>query len=354
MNKDNITIGVIGVRSLPNTYGGFERFIEILVTNNIFASSVHFNVYIEGTGKKQISPWVTLIGVGVLKSRHPVLFYLKSSFMAANQCAVILSCGVGVFLGAFYIRARGKRLVVNPDGLEWKRSKWSRFGRVVIKVMYWPAIFCANKVIIDSKALAKYFSASAQMKMTYIPYQAIPVPGLNILERPPQSQISLSKPYLLVICRLEPENSVREIIEGWEPHSDELDLIVVGDTATPYYKRELHSYSDSARFLSSIYDQKLLNQLRRYCAGYIHGHTVGGTNPSLLEAMVSVSAPIVMKDTEFNREVLGSNGHYFSDAASLERLLSNLDRLAGNQSLHPDPRFDEHHIAEKYLEALSK
>jgi rhamnosyltransferase len=215
--------------------------------------------------------------------------------------------------------------------------------------MYFPALACASTIVLDSKALESFFRVFARKNILYIPYQAVRAEKIaDSLPGALAARIG-QRPFLLVIARLEPENSIHEIISGWLPLRDHFSLVIVGSTSTEYYRKRLHKFAGEVVYTSAIYDQALLNRLRQSCAGYIHGHTVGGTNPSLLEAMMIVEAPIIASATAFNREVLMDGGVYFNNSGHLTEIISNLETCRVNRPGNCSGVYSPESIAESYL-----
>jgi rhamnosyltransferase len=318
----SLLIGIIGTRGIPNNYGGFERFVELLVNDKIWAKSgIKFIVYGEGSSVV-INPWTELKCVGLYKNNNPFLYYLRSTFKAAKECDVVLSCGVGISLASFWLVFNKKSLIVNPDGCEWRRTKWNFIGRRIIKFMYWPALICARKIVIDAESLRSDFSQMFSNKFEYIPYQS-PWPHETYLSKSDLEKLSLVKPFMLVIARLEPENNIDLIIKAYSKlNLNDIDLVIVGGLNTDYFLNKLSSFqSDRVRFLGPIYQQDVLDGLRTSSVAYIHGHTVGGTNPSLLEALSTVTGAIFCHSNKYNIEVAGPEASYFSSATELESLM---------------------------------
>lgn len=320
-----IKVGIIGTRGIPNKHGGFERFVELLVADEIWqGSSIEFIVY----GQQDvgsINPWTRLENVGYSKDNNPFLYYIKSVFQACKQCDIVMCCGVALSIFALWPVLTGRKFVINPDGCEWRRTKWSLLGRFLIRLMYWPTFLAAKKIVIDAEALRADFGLELSRKTSYIGYQA-PKPHISALSCETQEQWRLYRPYVLVIARLEPENSIGLIMDAFKTIlQHDVELIIVGSTNTPYYIEHLRRLSSSnIRFLGPIYDNQVLNELRSNCIGYIHGHTVGGTNPSLLEALATVHGHLYCHDNKYNREVAGSEPQYFGSVQDLVKLLEKL------------------------------
>lgn len=355
-----VTIGIIGTRGIPNRYGGFERFIELLVTNPCWQiNMVRFRVYGE-TPAKTYNAWTQLCDVGFSKTRRPLAYYIESAKIATTECDIVLCCGVGLSVFAFWPVLHGKHLVINPDGCEWRRTKWSWLGRLVIRAMYWPALVAARRIVIDAEALREDFGSVLGSKTRYIGYQA-PEPIKCMLPADIRYQLELVRPFVLVIARLEPENNILMILKAFQRLAPaDVDLVIVGDITTQFYMDVLAQFaSPRVRFLGAIYDQQVLHGLRSNCIAYVHGHSVGGTNPSLLEALSTVCGYLLCHDNKYNREVAAGEALYFIDDLQLADLFGPL--FQGASAFSPtqrlpsrDHRFDPDTIAQKYLELFGE
>jgi glycosyltransferase involved in cell wall biosynthesis len=343
-------VGIIGTRGIPNRYGGFERFVEVLVENPIWASKgVEFLVYGESSSGA-FNRWTRLCNVGFTKSRRPLAYYVDSALDAARECDIVLCCGVGLSFFAFWPVLRGKVLLVNPDGCEWRRTKWSWLGRLLIRAMVTPALAAATRVILDAEALRSDFGRILGRKAHYIAYQA-PAPRTAPLSETTRRTLQLTRPFALVIARLEPENSIDLIVRAWHQlRRTDLDLVIVGGTGTTFYQQVLAPQgAPNLRFVGAVYDQQVLDEVRSNCLAYVHGHTVGGTNPSLLEALATVRRPLLCHDNKYNREVAGAHASYFGDAASLAAQLSAAIDSPTQREPTRDDRFHPDTIAARYL-----
>jgi glycosyltransferase involved in cell wall biosynthesis len=218
------------------------------------------------------------------------------------------------------------------DGLEWARSKWSWPARIWLKLMEAIAMWTPNRVIADSEAILDHL----RERHTYLPPATFIPYGARVIETTPQEELLQewdlkSQSYLLIVCRLEPENHLLEIIKGYQISSATLPLVIVGSyfENTKYAKALMKFSSKNIRFVGSVFNQDKLIALRYHSYAYLHGHSVGGTNPSLLEAM-GCGNRIIAHDNKFNREVASGSAMYFSDANSLSAILSNLKNCPAN------------------------
>ena len=353
-----LTIGFIGTRGIPNSHGGFERFIELLVAEDVWRDrNIRLVVYSAGKDGAY-NQWTQLRSVGFSKDKRPFLYYIKSAVLATRECDVIVCCGVALSFFAFWPVLWGRALIINPDGCEWRRTKWSRLGRLLIRTMYVPALAAATRIVIDAEALRDDFGRALGDKTRYIGYQA-PPPRLIPLRDTTREQWGLVRPYVLVIARLEPENNIRMIMQAFDQlQPRDVDLIVVGGTTTPFYELILGKRpTQHVRFVGAIYDQQVLDELRSNCIAYVHGHSVGGTNPSLLEALATVRGHLLCHDNKYNREVAASEAGYFLDERQLADLLRPLfDLPVGAEPAYRvpsrDERFRPEMIALRYLEVF--
>ncbi|RYG85321.1 MAG: DUF1972 domain-containing protein [Alphaproteobacteria bacterium] len=347
------TVGLIGTRGLPNTHGGFERFIELLVQDDRWAATdIRFVVYGEGE-EGPYNAWTSQRNLGFTKDSRKLGFYFRSAMLATKECDIVLCCSVPLSIFSYWPRLHGKPLIMNPDGCEWRRTKWSAAGRLAIAAMYVPAMAAAHRVVIDAEALREDFHLGK--KAVYIPYSA-PEPIVHPLRQTTRERLGIDRPYMLLIARLEPENNVALAVKAFHALGDRgVDLIVVGNTGTRHYKDDLATMDGGPiRFVGGVYNQPMLDELRSGCVAYFHGHSVGGTNPSLLEALSAVTGVILCHDNKYNREVAGEHAEYYSTPATLSDRMADLvlNLPSAGQARQPerDARFHPATIFTRYLE----
>lgn len=214
-------------------------------------------------------------------------------------------------------------VISNMDGMEWNRAQYGIFTRKFVKIAERLAIKSSTHFIADSLEIRDYLLKYLK-PVTYIPY------GANIFTSPNDTILKLYgiKPYQfnLLIARLVPENNIEMILNGVQHSKEKKPFFVIGNFSKKYGKSLQKKFSSSEiRFLGSIFDDEILNNLRHYSNLYFHGHSVGGTNPSLLEAMSSQTV-ICAHDNPFNREVLESNALYFSSSKQISAILDSFIR----------------------------
>jgi len=235
----------------------------------------------------------------------------------------VLFLGVSAAPFCFINWLAGMKTVINLDGLEWKRTKWSCIGRYYLRISEWLATKTCHKVVADSKALVDIYQKLYSIDSVYIPYGAdvlrsVPADTLGSLGLEPDK-------YILQSCRLEPENNVHLVIEAYLKSKKTLPLVILGDApmGDKYKERLWHMSNGKVQFLGASYGPAY-KQIVAHSGLYVHAHEVGDTNPSLLEAMAVGKAPLYL-DVPFNREVAGEVGFPFSkDSTILANLIDDL------------------------------
>ncbi len=278
-------------------------------------------------------------GMSVL---HDALAFL--TVWRSSTHIVVLGVSGGLWFPVFklFCSLGGKRLAVNIDGVEWRRSKFSPIKRRLLRLFDYLAQRCADVVIYDNPALRPYVLPQALSRAVQIGYS-----GDHVLRLPSISRQSGSA---LTVCRIEPENNLDVLIEG-ALRSNLQHYTIVGNWGHSVYGQALRErYASESRLslLDPIYDSLRLAELRESCEFYLHGHSVGGTNPSLVE-MLFYDCKLLCFDVPFNRETAGTSADYFISAEALALL------LAKTQSDHRIRRredFTSRHIARMYLNAL--
>jgi glycosyltransferase involved in cell wall biosynthesis len=323
-------LAILGCRGIPAQYGGFETFAEELATR-LAMMGVDVTVFCPTDTPKEelIYRGVTLrfIRSRSLKQFSEVIWDVDCFWAARRGFDVVYMLGVGAGFAAWIPRMFGTIVWINSDGIEWKRGKWSRAQRIYLALAEGLSVLFASRIIADAEAIAKYLRARYRRlkRMSTVAYGAnLPTssPNLSLIE----DWELKSDDYYLVVCRLEPENHVLEIIEGFVQSKSSLPIVILGNTANPnHYVRQLLAYrSDQVRFVGAVYEKEKLAALRIYARGYMHGHSVGGTNPSLLEAM-ACSNLVIAHDNPFNREVLGESGLFFETPDQLASIVNAVD-----------------------------
>ncbi|WP_348788991.1 DUF1972 domain-containing protein [Leifsonia sp. NPDC080035] len=317
-NADRLRIAMIGTRGVPASYGGFETAVDE-IGRRLAARGHEITVYCRNqTGEKRDEY------LGMRLVYRPAL--RRKSLETLSHTALSVTHALGnrpdaafVFNAAnapFVPLLHTRRIptAVHVDGLEWMRGKWGRVGRQYYRAAESIAVRSADALIADAQGIADYYSDEFGVPTELLTYGA-PIqrtPGRDRL-----AELGLEpRGYHLVVARFEPENHVDMIVEGYSMSDARLPLVVVG--TAPYSAEytnaieRMASVDDRVRLLGGVWDQELLDQLYANALSYLHGHSVGGTNPSLLRAM-GAGTSVTAFDVVFNREVLGDDGRYFRD-----------------------------------------
>ena len=360
---------IIGSRGYPSTYGGYETFVRALVPYAVERGHevlVYCRAAPAGLGQWRTGGAECRLTRGIGDRRLSTLSYGLSSCWDARRrgldATLVVNCANGYWLPL--LRSAGVPVAINVDGLEWERGKWSRVGRAVFAGGAAAAARSADRLISDSEAIAAVWQRRFGVRPTYIPY------GAEVVVDDADDELRRlgiePRTYVLIVARLVPENNVRLAVEGvasLDPEARPLHVIVGSidpDNALAAYVRERDRERDDLRWLGHVDDQRLLRQLYRHSLVYVHGHSVGGTNPALLEAL-GAGAPALAYDVAFNREVIGDEDVYFKRAAELGvklRLLLNSDRRRAALSQRGQSivakRYDTGEVSRRYLELLAE
>ena len=323
---NDMKIGILGTRGIPNRYGGFEECAEKLALG-LVQKGHEVIVYNSVHHEYKDSEWN---GVQIVHCKDP-----EDKLGTAGQFLYDLACindarhrGFDVVLQLGYTSSsvwwwrwpKGSVNLVNMDGLEWKRSKYSKKVKAFLRHAEGWAAKRADGLIADSTGIQQYLRGRWNKSSTFIPY------GAGIYEQPdprPLEGYGLhAGQYLLLISRMEPENNVETAIKAYLQAGDARPLVIVGNVRNAYGKRLKEAYGnrEGIHFFGAIYDTDIINSFRYAAALYFHGHSVGGTNPSLLEAM-GCGARIVAHRNVFNEAILGGDALYFSDSAELASII---------------------------------
>lgn len=347
-------IAMVGTRGVPARYGGFETCVEE-VGQRLTKAGHEVVVYCRTTvGPDELDEFPTEhLGMQLVylpaipKKTVETLSHTALSAMHLvrhhTDVALVFNSANAPFVPL--IRARGIPVATHVDGLEWKRAKWQGAGRMYYRRAESMAVRWSDALIADAQGIADYYDAEFGAQTELIAYGA-PILINESTDRVQRLGLEPRK-YHLVVARFEPENHVDMIVEGYRRSNAALPLVVVG--AAPYadaYTARIRSLCDDrVRLLGSVWDQELLDQLYANSTTYLHGHSVGGTNPSLLRAAGAGAATIAF-DVNFNREVLDRSGRYFTTAQQVtdEIELAELDpyenvrrgALARARALHYD------------------
>ncbi|MFL5772390.1 MAG: DUF1972 domain-containing protein [Flavisolibacter sp.] len=330
--KLKLKIGILGCRGIPNAYGGFEQFAEYLSAalvergHDVWVYNSHkhpyqYNVW-KGVHIVHCIDWEYRLGA----AGQFVYDYNCLTDARKRNFDVLLQLGY-TSNSIWYMRwPKNSINLVNMDGLEWKRTQYNKMTRRFIKFAEALAAKHGDHLIADSLGIQNYLKEEYKKPSTYIPYGSyVFEPG----DTAPLSTYNL-KPnqYFLVIARMEPENNIEMLVQGYVESTKKYPLVIVSNAENDFGRYLRKKYKDEKIvYPGAIFHQPTINCLRSYSALYFHGHSVGGTNPSLLEAM-GCYCHIAAHDNVFNKAILGDEAYYFSDAAGVAALLNKDDDAA--------------------------
>jgi glycosyltransferase involved in cell wall biosynthesis len=327
-------IAIIGTRGIPNHYGGFEQCAEYL-SAGLVKKGYEVAVYNSHNHPYQEKEWN---GVEIRHCYDP-----EFNMGTAGQFLYDLNCIKDVRKGNFdvilqlgytsssvwgWLLPKSAVVTTNMDGMEWKRAKYSPKVRAFLRVAERLGVLFSDHLIADSTEIQRYIDEKYHKRPVFIPY------GATIFEKDDPSFIEEFHvhpyQYDMLIARMEPENSVEMILDGFASIKTDRKFLVVGNTDNAFGRYLVDKFKANTNiiFCGAIFCIEKLNNLRYYANLYFHGHTVGGTNPSLLEAMAA-NALICAHDNVFNRAVLGENARYFSSASDVAHYLLYMDKTTG-------------------------
>ncbi len=341
---------MMGTRGVPALYGGFETAVEE-IGERLVARGHEVTVYSRNRNQNlQQFNGMRLINLPALRLRHAET--LSHATLSAAYAIARSRPDVAILFNAAnaplvsLLHAAGIPVAVHVDGLEWKRDKWQGAGARYFRWAEREASLKADIVIADAVGIVDHLREAYGRQAVFIPYGAhVITPGYDQL-----SALSLTPgAYHLVVARFEPENHVREVVEGFLRSDAKLPLAVVG--SAPYSRKytleveRMAATSPRVRLLGGVWDQQVLDQLYGNCFTYLHGHSVGGTNPSLLRAM-GAKAPVTAYDVVFNREVTAGIARFFSTPAEV-RLALEADEADPSSASDRGSR-GQSHVASSY------
>lgn len=359
--KGNL-IAVIGTVGVPANYGGFETLTENLVKfHHVYDLRDELTVYCSSKSypakaRSFLSAdlkYVPLQANGV----QSIPYDIWSLFSAVwNRSDVILMLGVSGAMALPLVRLLSSaRVITNIDGIEWRREKWQGFAKRFLRFSEKMAVRFSHVVIADNAAIADYVQLAYGVECHVIAYggdHAVSVEASSV------SDFGLPETYAFAVCRIEPENNVHMVLEAFSQRQD-LPLVIVGNWQNSEYGRSLRVRYGEQRhlhLLDPVYDLGKLKALRQGMLCYVHGHSAGGTNPSLVEAM-HFGKPVLAFDCDFNRATTESKALFFSDAVQLRGLLNALDsgvaREVGQAMLEiAQRRYTWEVVAKEYFELM--
>ncbi|MGX7667841.1 DUF1972 domain-containing protein [Flavobacterium pedocola] len=334
-------VAILGTRGVPNHYGGFEQFAEFF---SVYLAQKGHEVYVYNSHNHPYQEQ-EFKGVKILHQYDPEFkIGTAGQFIYDLNCIldsrkrnfdIILQLGYTSSSVWSFLFPKKAIIITNMDGLEWKRTKYSKPVQKALRFAESLAVKYSDVLVSDSLGIEKYLMEQYKAKSTYIAY------GAHTFNNPEESTISKydveKYNFNMILARLEPENNIETILDGVVLSEDTTTMLVIGNHNTKFgtYLKDKYKANPNIRFIGAVYNLEHLDNLRYYSNLYFHGHSVGGTNPSLLEAMAS-KAFIMAHNNDFNRAILKENAYYFSNSKEVKNLLlqvkknDNLQRIQNN------------------------
>jgi glycosyltransferase involved in cell wall biosynthesis len=334
----SLRIAILGTRGIPNYYGGFEHISEY-VSAGLVKKGHSVTVYNSHNHPYTADTWN---GVTIKHCYDPeYLVGTAGQFIYDLNClmdarrqkfdVVLLmgytSCSIW---GSLY--PKNSTIITNMDGLEWRRSKYSKRVQQFLKYAEKLAVKYSQFYVSDSRVIKSYLEEKYHIYSEYIPYGA---DVFSDIEREQLDAREVEKEdYFLLMARMEPENNIETILEGFNNSNSRRSFKVLGDTSNRFgqYIRNKFNNDERIQFKGAIFDTPQVRALQNNSYLYFHGHSVGGTNPSLLEAMAS-EALIAAHNNPFNKSVLHADAFYFSNASEVKHLVETVQRKENEQMM---------------------
>jgi len=320
---------ILGIRGVPAAHGGFETFAEEL---SLFLVARGWRVVaycqVDGRGPVTEDVWRGVervhIPVSLGGAKGTMLFDALCIRHAARHRDLCLTLGYNTAVFCAWLRARGVTNIINMDGIEWRRAKWGAAAKAWFWMNDWAGCWLGDHLVADHEEIQAHLRTRTRAdRITVIPYGAAPVSQACT---EPLAEYGLApRRYLTLIARPEPENSILEAVRGFSCRARGLKLVVLGRYSDEqwYHRAIQDAASDEVMFLGAIYDARIVQALRFHSIAYVHGHQVGGTNPSLVEALGAGNA-VIAHDNRFNRGVADRSARYFVDGIGFDRVLTAL------------------------------
>lgn len=331
------TLRILGTRGVPASHGGFETFAEHLALY-LVAQGWRVVVYCQDDG---VGPVFEDTWQGVERVHFPVaqegpkgtiVFDWLATAHAAKHTDLCLTLGYNTAVFCALLRIKGIPNLINMDGIEWSRMKWGPVAKLWFWLNDWAGCWLGNHLVADHPQIKVHLQSRVSgNKITTIPYGA---DAVTAAPTAPIEALGLQPgKFLTVIARPEPENSLLEIVKGFSAKPRGMPLVVLGNYSdeNAFHRAVKAAASAEVMFVGAIYDKAVVQALRFHSAAYVHGHQVGGTNPSLVEALGAGNA-VLAHDNRFNRWVVGEGALYFNGADGFARCMDDLqanpDKLA--------------------------
>jgi glycosyltransferase involved in cell wall biosynthesis len=324
-----LRVAIVGTVGLPSRYGGFETLAQYLV--EYLGDEFEFTVYCSGPDYKERPSeymgarlvYIPLRANGAQSIPYDLMNYAHA--WRHTDVLLVLGCSGTLALGLG--RLLGKPSILNVGGLEWQRSKWGRWARNFLRISEWAGVVSADHVVSDNIGISYHLRKAYKRGSTLIEYGGDHVSDPAITEAFTAKYPFLKGRYGFALARIQPDNNPELVLHAFN-QVPEMDLVFIGTWNRSEYGRELkrrYENYPNLRLLEAIYDPDELNVIRGNCAFYVHGHSAGGTNPALVEAM-NMGLPIASFDVAYNRATTENSVKYFRNVAGLAGLIIQVEQ----------------------------
>ncbi|RMF23142.1 MAG: glycosyltransferase family 1 protein [Bacteroidetes bacterium] len=363
METQRLKLGIVGSVGVPAKYGGFETLVHHLVLQ--LGREFDLTVYCSGKNYPPEERTLTWHGARLhympfqANGLQSILYDLACMVHALRRCDALLVLGVSgcLFLPLLKLFSR-KKIAVNIDGLEWRRPKWNWLAKRFLMLSEKIACRYADEIVTDNQILKEYVKIRYDISGNLIEYGADHVRQVPVSKEALKEYPFLNQGYAFKVARIEPENHLHTILEAFAPLKEQ-PLVIVGNWNNSAYGRKLrehYSRYPHLFLLDPIYDGKKLDLLRSNCKFYVHGHSAGGTNPSLVEAMY-LGLPVVAYDVIYNRVTTNNQAVFFTNARDLKTIAANIDKyplraIARDLKAFADRKYTWQSVSRRYAELV--
>jgi glycosyltransferase involved in cell wall biosynthesis len=358
-------IAILGTRGIPNNYGGFEQLAENL-SLGLVKNGHEVYVYSSSNHANQQELWNGIHIIHAFDPEHKIgtigqFIYDLNCIIDSRKRNFDVILNLGYTSSSIWMKLikQKTQVVTNMDGLEWKRTKYSKPVQRFLLYAERLAVKRSNRLIADSIGIKNYLESKYKVDSIYIAYGARLFSNAN--EDVIRTYNTQHYDYNMLIARMEPENNIEMILDGIQASSSTRNFFVVGNVKNKFGQYLVAKFKSDARivFMGPIYEEAVINNLRFYSNLYFHGHSVGGTNPSLLEAM-GCQCLIAAHRNEFNSYILEDDGIYFSSSADVTRIVDSVDKQTPQNRKRVENNFEKikvnfhwDKIVQQYEKALS-
>ncbi len=316
-----ISIAIIGTQGVPFQYGGFETLVEFLVDSlsnkfdiTVFCSSIDYDIKLESYKGCKLE-YIHLSANGIQSIPYDIL----SIYRSVKRFDKILVLGASGGVAFPFFRKYNEKFILNFGGLDWKRSKWGYFTKKFLKFSESLAIKNSKVLISDNLGIQSYIKETYGRDSKMIAYGGDQVSMVIATPADISKYNFLKLPYVFSLARIQPDNNIDMILEAFKEDT-KMPLVFLGNWKSCEYgirTKEKFSKCDNIILLDAIYDQRELDLFRSNCNIYLHGHSAGGTNPSLVEAM-NLGLSIFAFTSGFNEFTTENKANYFNSSGSNE------------------------------------